>query len=287
MKDRLIIIRRFFIMSFLVLTGITDIFGQGRMINTSMPCSLLEGVSSREYSIYLPESYSQNNDRRYPVCYLLHGGNCSCTDWDTYGNVSVLADSLIKNGEMKEMILVCPEGNKNNMIWFNAPHWRYEDFFFDEFMPYIENTYRIDANKEKRFIAGYSMGGGASVVYGLRHPEMFAAVYSMSGYLRRQYLAFLEGDSSAEWRQQLIEDHNPIRTVGTAKENEVSRWTTVKWFIDCGDKDFTYEANIDLIQAFRDKGIEYELRVFGGGHDWNYWKPSLIRMLKYISKIEE
>ena len=57
------------------------------------------------------------------------------------------------------MIIVCPEGNKNNMIWFNAPHWKYEDFFFLEFIPYIERNYNVDGRKDSRFIAGYSMGG--------------------------------------------------------------------------------------------------------------------------------
>lgn len=284
MKGGCVIMLRVFLPLFLVLAGLCDIFGQGKMINTSMPCSLLKGIMSREYSIYLPESYSRNPEKKYPVCYLLHGGNCSCTDWETYGNISAIADSLIQNGEMNEMILVCPEGNKNNMIWFNAPHWRYEDFFFNEFVPYIEKNYRIDARKEKRFIAGYSMGGGASVVYGLHHPEMFAVVYSMSGYLRRQYLAFLDGDPSAEWRQRLVDSHNPINTVLEADEADLDAWKSVRWFIDCGDKDFTYDANADLVRAFREKGIGYELRVFGGGHDWNYWKPSLLRMLKYISQ---
>ena len=97
---------------------IGEVFPSGKIVNTSMPCKLLEGISSREYSIYLPESYGKDKNKKYPVCYLLHGGNCSCTDWDTYGNLRVVADSLIKCGEMEEMIIVCPEGNKNNMIWF-------------------------------------------------------------------------------------------------------------------------------------------------------------------------
>ena len=57
------------------------------------------------------------------------------------------------------------------------------------------------------------------------------------------------------------------------------------WFIDCGDKDFTYEVNIALVQAFRDKKVNYQLRIYGGGHDWNYWRPSLVRALKHMSDV--
>lgn len=270
----------------LVWLGVPDCHSQGRMMETKMKCTLLKGITEREYSVYLPESYDKNPDAAYPVCFLLHGGNCSNTDWETYGQISTMADSLIRAGVMEEMILVCPEGNKNNMIWFNAPHWRYEDFFFQEFIPYIEKTYRVKPGRENRYLAGYSMGGGASVVYGLKHPDRFASVYAMSAYLRRQYLAFLEDDPSAEWRQQLVEDRNPIVTVSRGSEADVAAWKTVDWFIDCGDKDFTYEANIDLVQALRDKGIGYELRILGGGHDWNYWKPCLRRALIHFSEVQ-
>lgn len=276
-------ISRIIMIASLVLLFAGNMFSQGRVINTTMPCRLLDGITEREYSIYLPESYDKDENRKYPVCYLLHGGNCACTDWDTFGRLRIVADSLIQCGEMKEMIFVCPEGNKNNMIWFNAPHWKYEDFFFNEFVPYIESEYRILGDRDNRFIAGYSMGGGASIVYGLSHPDMFAAVYSMSGYLRRQYMEFLKNDPSVEWRQQLVEDHNPIRRVSESVDEDIASWKNIDWFIDCGDKDFTYEANIDMVQAFRDKGINYQLRVYGGGHDWDYWRPSLIRALKHVS----
>ena len=79
----------------------------------------------------------------------------------------------------------------------------------------------------------------------------------MSGYLRRQYLEFLKDDPSAEWRQQLVEDHNPIRTVNEISDGRVDAWKGVDWFIDCGE----------------------------GGHDWNYWRPSLVRALKHMSDV--
>ena len=170
------------------------------------------------------------------------------------------------------------------MIWFNADHWRYEDFFFREFVPYIESVYRIKKGKNYRSVAGYSMGGGASVVYGVLHPDMFNVVYGMSSYLRSQPLEFLKNDPSASWRQQLVDDYNPINAILKGSEKDTERWQTVRWFIDCGDKDFTYDANADLISAFRSRQIPYEYRVKGGGHDWKYWRPALRDALMYVSQ---
>lgn len=255
----------------------------GQVFFKTMPCKLLQGITEREYTLYLPEGYDTDTTQTYPVLYLLHGGNCANSDWETQGGLSHLADSLIACGAMEKMIIACPEANKNNMIWFNADHWKYEDFFFQEFMPYIESAYRVKKGKAYRSVAGYSMGGGASVVYGVRHPDLFNVVYGMSSYLRSQYLEFLKDDPSAPWRQQLVDDHNPILTFSNGSDADVKAWRTVRWFIDCGDKDFTYDANIDLIAALRQKQIPYELRIKAGGHDWNYWHPALRDALIYVS----
>ncbi len=60
----------------------------------------------------------------------------------------------------------------------------YEDFFFKEFIPFIEKKYRIRAEKQYRAVAGLSMGGGGTLIYALHHPEMFAAACPLSASVR-------------------------------------------------------------------------------------------------------
>lgn len=252
---------------------------KGKVVYTKMPCTMLKGISERDYTLYLPPGYNDNT-AKYPVLYLLHGGGCSNTDWATEGHLGHVADSLINNRITQPMIIVCPEANKNNMIWFNAPNWAYEDFFFKEFIPYIEYHCRTYTDKACRSVAGFSMGGGASIVYGVHHPEMFNMVYGMSCYLRRQPLDFLKNDPSGEWRQKIVEDNNPIKTISICSQNDAQKYNTVRWFVDCGDDDFTLEANMDLIKAFRSHGIKYQFRVKDGNHNWDYWRPALIEAIK-------
>lgn len=91
----------------LVWLGVPDCHSQGRMMETKMKCTLLKGITEREYSVYLPESYDKNPDAAYPVCYLLHGGNCSNTDWETYGQISTMeVYSCLKSGACRNKILV-------------------------------------------------------------------------------------------------------------------------------------------------------------------------------------
>jgi enterochelin esterase-like enzyme len=253
---------------------------KGRVEYLKMPCTLLQGITQRDYTLYLPPGYDAHDAEKYPVLYLLHGGGCEDTQWVTDGRLPQIADSLINGGKVPKMIIVCPEANKNKMIWFNDPDWAYEDFFFKEFIPYIEQHYRALTDKWHRSVAGFSMGGGGSVVYGVHHPELFNMVYAMSSYLRRQPLEFLKNDPLGEWRQTVVERNNPIKYVAACPQVEVDKMNTVRWFIDCGDDDFTLEGNMDLVKVFRSRGIHHQFRVKDGNHNWDYWRPALVEAIK-------
>ncbi len=256
----------------------------GKLVEAKMPCRLLEGITERVYSIYLPGSYDVDSLRRYPVLYLMHGGGEWHGVWQKNGHLREVVDRLIAANEIGEMIIVCPEANEINMMYFNAPIWKYEDYFFQELVPYVEANYRARSDKGGRAIAGFSMGGGCATVYGVHHPEMFSMVYDISGYLRRQPLAWLKNDPSAEWRQQVIEDNNPIVRVLNGTDTEVEAWKKVDWNISVGDHDFTLEGNMDFVKSLRQKGIDYKMRVSNGTHDWKFVAPILAEVLKQASR---
>ncbi|MEL6844540.1 MAG: alpha/beta hydrolase-fold protein, partial [Bacteroidota bacterium] len=120
----------------------------------------------RNYAIYLPPDY-ESSERSYPVLYLLHGATDDHTGWVQFGEVLHITDKAIREGKATPMIIVMPDADTEVMGYFNdyQGEWRYEDFFFDEFIPHIESTYRIKAKKRFRAVAGLSMGGGGSFIY--------------------------------------------------------------------------------------------------------------------------
>lgn len=263
----------------------------GKFQSLKMPCKLLNGINEREYGIYLPASYEQESLHQYPVLYLMHGGGGSHKDWENWNNLTKVVNELVSNGTIDDMVIVCPEGNQQNMMYFNAtagvygaPDWKYEDYFFNELIPYIENNYRVRTDKGGRAIGGFSMGGGAATVYGVHHPELFSMVYDISGYQRAQTLDFLKNDPSAEWRQQVIDANNPIIRINKGTEEEVKAWRQVDWKIAVGDHDFTLEANMDLVKALREKGINCSMYVNDGVHDKKWVDPALIDLLKRANK---
>ena len=263
----------------------------GKLLSLKMPCQMLKGEKERPYSIYLPGSYGRDTLRQYPVLYLMHGGGGSHTDFEKHHRLSDIADSLIDCGSINDMIIVCAEGNQGYMMYFNtqkgkagAPDWQYEDYFFHELIPYIENNYRVRTDKGGRAIAGFSMGGGAATVYGIHHPELFTMVYDISGYLRPQPLPFLKNDPTAEWRQQMIADNDPVSTIENGSQHQIEAWKQVDWKICVGDHDFTLVSNIQLAEAMREKDIPFSMFIDEGDHNDKWVQPAMEDAIKRADK---
>jgi len=254
--------------------------------NLSMESEILDG--ERKFAIYLPPDY-ETSERSYPVLYLLHGAGDDQTGWVQFGEVLNITDKAISEGKATPMIIVMPDANTGQRGYFNTINkdWLYEDFFFEEFLPYVEKTYRIKGEKRYRAVAGLSMGGGGSFMYALHHPEMFSSACPLSAYVGPLTLEDLIGrlersniQHNAADVQPYFERHNAISLVNNMDAKKVG---SVRWFIDCGDDDFLYEGNSLIHIAMTKKEIPHEYRVRNGGHTWTYWRESLPTVLQFVS----
>ncbi|KPL12658.1 MAG: 1,4-beta-xylanase [Bacteroides sp. SM23_62] len=243
----------------------------------------------RKYAVYLPPDY-ETSERSYPVLYLLHGGGDDQTGWIQFGEVLRIADVAIANGTATAMIIVMPDANEGKRGCFNdiRGEWRYEDFFFEEFLPFVEKQYRIKGEKHYRAVAGLSMGGGGTFMYALHHPELFSSACPLSAncdpltlddmdrYLeRREMTADSEEQKEAYFRQ-----HSALALINDMPAEELK---SVRWYIDCGDDDSLYEGNSLVHIALRKKEIPHEFRIRDGAHNWTYWRESLPAVLSFVS----
>jgi enterochelin esterase-like enzyme len=242
----------------------------------------------RKYAIYLPPDY-ETSQRSYPVLYLLHGSGDDQTGWIQFGEVQYIADQSFIKGLATQMIIVMPDANTTKKGYFNDPknEWRYEDFFFQEFMPFIEKNYRTKNEKRFRAISGLSMGGGGAFIYALHHPELFASSCPLSASVgslnieeATKYL--LKSDSSLD--NNTINNYFNINSV-LQQINTISdqQKKAVRWYIDCGDDDRLGEGNMLVHIAMTKKDIPHEFRIRDGGHTWTYWRASLPKVLEFVS----
>ena len=243
----------------------------------------------RKYAIYLPPGY-ETSQRSYPVLYLLHGGGDDQTGWVQFGEVQHITDKAIAEGMATPMVIVMPDANTGKRGYSNnaTGTWRYEDFFFQEFMPFIEKTYRIKADKHYRAVAGLSMGGDGTFTYALHHPELFSSACPLSAgtgpltleeaktRLTKETPGISDLDITAYYNRQSV-----LALVNNMPDTLKK---AVRWYIDVGDDDFLYEGNSLVHIAMRKKDIPHEFRTRDGAHNWTYWRGSLPAVLEFVSQ---
>jgi len=255
--------------------------------NLSMQSKILK--MERKYAIYLPPDY-ETSQRSYPVLYLLHGSGDDQTGWVQFGEVLHIADETIKSGKATTMIIVMPDANTGKRGYANdiRREWRYEDFFFEEFMPFIEKTYRIKPDKHYRAVAGLSMGGEGTYIYALHHPELFSSACPLSAGTGPRNIEDLKNERKWQGMEGVsdtdkvayIKRYSVLSLIENMPEEQKS---AVRWYIDCGEDDFLVEGNSFVHLAIHKKGIPHEFRMREGAHNWTYWRESLPDVLEFVS----
>lgn len=141
----------------------------------------------RNVTVYLPPGYHENPDRRYPVVYMLHGYTDTDAQWmgfeDHWINLPVVLNRGFQAGRGEPFIVVMPDAFTRfhgSMYSSSVTTGDWESFIARDLVAYIDANYRTIPETRARGIAGHSMGGYGAIRIGMRHPEVFAAVYALS-----------------------------------------------------------------------------------------------------------
>lgn len=234
------------------------------------------------FNLYLPPEYDNGNC--YSIIYLLHGSGGNETDW----NPGIkLIDSLIINGVISPLIAVAPSSGTS--WWVNGIE-NFESAFFNDLVPHIENTYQVYNQKNKRFIAGFSMGGYGALRYSLTHPDLFSVAILLSpalydelpppGSSARESGAFGKPFDENLWVQKnyptiLLKSNNDkekVLLIITAGDDDWNHPEGTKYNID-------WQANILFSKYNKELGAPAELRIYNGSHNWDLWQKALYESL--------
>lgn len=259
--------------------------GNGIVEHCSMSSDVLG--TNKDFSIYLPTSYEEN-DKRYPVLYLFHPAGGTHEMWISMGNLPQIADDAIRSGMALPMIIVMPDASGigdyhlgQHLGYFSVPSWDYESYFNNELIPLIDSSYRTIGDKKHRVIAGASMGGEAAIAYAQKHPELYAAACSMSGILGHPEQSRM-AQTDKDYADAII-NHDPTAFVKNATQQEIEKLKTLRWYADCGDSDYFYEGNVEFFLAMKRQGIPIDYRMRSGVHGWYYWITGLPSILHFLS----
>lgn len=164
-----------------------------RVHGYSLEDTLTGESADRTIAVYLPPSYADSPDRRYPVLYLLHGIGGTHADWTRPGmqgqpwqTLQDVMDRGIAAQRIAELIVVAPDQltRGGGSFYTNSEvTGAWEDFTVVDLVGHADSTYRTLAWAESRGIAGHSMGGYGAIKLGMLHPDVYQVVYGMNSGL--------------------------------------------------------------------------------------------------------
>ncbi len=219
----------------------------------------------RDVYVYTPPEYDANPGRSYPVLYLLHGGGDNAAGWSDLGRAHLIMDNLLAEGKARPMIVVMPFGQALPFVAMLATMSveqamqknaaLFEQDLFTDIMPLAESTYRIQADRSHRAMAGLSMGGGQTDQIGLSHLETFSHIGILS----------IGAEGFAERHADLLAD--PAGTNGKLD----------LLLLGCGTLDpLATEGMDELHKLLTEKGIDHVYWNYpGAAHTWVVWRSAL------------
>ena len=143
----------------------------------------LEGEpADRDVIVFLPPSYAHDKSRHYPVVYALHGYFIGAEQWTGEIHVPQTIEGAFAQGA-KEMIVVVPDSKTVYLGSFyssSATTGDFERFISHDLVAYIDAHYRTLPTRESRGLVGHSMGGYGASRIGMKHSDVFGALYIMS-----------------------------------------------------------------------------------------------------------
>jgi enterochelin esterase-like enzyme len=215
-----------------------------------------------KYSVYLPDGY--DGQTTLPVLYMLHGYGDDQNSWIDKGSLDALTSVAISTGKVGKMIVVTPDAMQTFYCNGIQDGLAYEDYFFNELVPTIEEKYNVGKDRSKRAVGGLSMGGYGTLYYSVQHRDMFCCAYAMSP------ACYIDG------LPNLFELYPSAPDKGALPELT----------IEVGTEDATvYDACPYLAAYITGSGItNFEYIERPGVHDWKFWKECYPKFMKKLGK---
>lgn len=214
--------------------------------------------------VYLPASFSPLN--KYSIVIAQDG-----KDYFQFGRIGRLADELIQNKEIENIIIVGipyksvadrrrkyhPDGEQNKA---------YIRFLAHELAPFLDEEFPGYQMGMGRTLIGDSLGATVSLMAALQYPHTFGKVVLQSPMVNDEVLEAVRHFPSPH----LIQIYHVV-----GKEETIVKTTS-------NDEADFLTPNRELSKVMFDKKFPYFYDEFEGNHTWKYWQPDLKRALKQM-----
>lgn len=238
------------------------------------------------FMVYLPDGYNRG-DLNYPVLYLLHGAGGDEMAWSKEGGIKATADRMIRQGDIPPAIILMP--GCRGCWWVDGARDRAETAFWQEFVPAVEQRYRVLAERNGRLLAGLSAGGYGAVRFAMRYPDRILATAALSPAV---YADVPPALSSARTQPPFLRHDGSFDAAAWQARNYTSligkylrQKERVAFYLVSGDNDrfgIAFETMTLFKQLWTQQPEETELRIVDGDHTWTIWSKSIENAMRYL-----
>jgi enterochelin esterase-like enzyme len=234
----------------------------------------------REYGLILPSEYKENPQQRYPVIFLLHGGNDNARSWqDEIGIISVL-HQLYQSKRLPPSIIITPDGNDKRGSspiltpqYYDGVNGKVATAIGSELVGVVKSRYRTLPSPQFWAIGGNAAGGWGAFNIGLRYLDNFNLLFSHNGY-------FVDSNSAS---------NSPIYVVQQLPKAQLKK---LRIYLDAGKADADRLASTEEFhQVLNRLNVENVFYKFSGGQGlvgsdrgWNYYHRHTTNSLSYIGQ---
>lgn len=235
------------------------------------------------YCIFLPPGYdaTENNAKRYPVVYWLHGGFPGS---ELLGiQMAPVLDREMRAGETPPVIYVFPNGGRISHYDYPPLDSYGETALVRELIPHVDKTYRTIARRESRALEGFSAGGRGTARIMFKYPELFCCAAPISGgHQHEKYISEHNGQSQVP-PDVVFEPGN--NTYDLARKYASASTPRLNILVVVGTEDANYQPNLDWMAHLQSLGIEHEkILVEDAGHNMTVFTRAGAQIRQFHAK---
>ncbi|KAG5506483.1 hypothetical protein JKF63_05986 [Porcisia hertigi] len=230
--------------------------------------------TTEEVLIYAPPSYHKAGSatRRYPVLYLLHDNSENEMNAIRQGKVNVIADNLIADGKITEMIIVMKSSVSpriDGACLLPCDVARLCKDLTDDIIPYIDSHYRTEADCHNRAIAGVSLASMLAIRLCITRYDLFAYGGIFSGL---PHTGWSFTGTNSDYMDTLRRDPAAFQAAMKVLFRGIS---------DDDTHTAIFEAD-DVLLA--ELGVACERRIYACSHSWQMWRQAAVDFLPMLFK---
>ena len=251
---------------------------------------------TREYSIYVPESYDGTTS--FPLLFNFHGGGGNIAFHIAIADMSPIADTA-------NFIVIYPQARPdpsdgNSFNWIPKVPGTFDDVpFISSLIDTIASSYQI--NQDRIYACGYSLGGDMCFELACKLNSRIAAIAPVARTMQANPDSFCSpvhptGVLTILGTDDNTSPYNGLTYLGT--EYYLSAEETHNYWASHNNCDInptmsTVSPSVERYTWSTTSGCSYveELKVIGGGHDWpgsfgNMTIDSNTEIWQFVSKYD-